>query len=80
MSAVMKNIKVTFYRLFIYKIKNMDLENLISMIMDSKFITKIIQMIIITGWNLLDKYLMKKIENQSKKQLQSVQRKNKNKK
>ena len=58
----------------------MDFENLISMIMDSEYTPKIIQMIMTTGLNLLDKYLMKKIENQPKKQLQPIQRKNKKKK
>jgi len=58
----------------------MDFENLISMIMDSEYTSKIIQMIMTTGLNLLDKYFTKKIENQPKKQSQSVQRKNKKKK
>jgi hypothetical protein len=58
----------------------MDFENLISMIMDSEYTPKIIQMIMTTGLNLLDKYLTKKIENQPKKQLQPIQRKNKKKK
>ena len=58
----------------------MDFENLISMIMDSEYTPKIIQMIMTTGLNLLDKYLTKKIENQPKKQLQPIQRKNKNRK
>lgn len=58
----------------------MDFENLISMIMDSEYTTKIIQMIMTTGLNLLDKYLTKKIENQPKKQSQPIQRKNKKKK
>ncbi len=53
----------------------MDFENLISMIIDSEYTPKIIQMIITTGWNLFDKYLMKKLENQPKKQLQPIQRK-----
>ena len=44
----------------------MDFENLISMIMDSEYTPKIIQMIMTTGLNLLDKYLTKKIENQPK--------------
>ena len=48
--------------------------------MDSEYIPKIIQMIMTTGLNLLDKYLTKKIENQPKKQLQPIQRKNKKKK
>ena len=58
----------------------MDFENLIYMIMDSDYTPKIIQMIMTTGLNLLDKYLTKKIENQPKKQLQPIQRKNKKKK
>jgi len=58
----------------------MDFENLISMIMDSEYTPKIIQMIMTTGLNLLDKYLTKKIENQPKKQSQPIQRKNKKKK
>ena len=57
----------------------MDFENLISMIMDSEYTPKIIQMIMTTGLNLLDKYLTKKIENQPKKQLQPIQRKIKRK-
>ena len=58
----------------------MDFENLISMIMDPEYTPKIIQTIMTTGLNLLDKYLTKKIENLPKKQLQPIQRKNKKKK
>lgn len=58
----------------------MDFENLISMIIDWEYTPKIIQMIMTTGWNLLDKYLTKKIENQPKKQSQPIQQKNKKKK
>lgn len=58
----------------------MDFENLISIIMDSEYTPKIIQIIMTTGFNLLDKYLTKKIENQPKKQLQLIQPKNKKKK
>ena len=57
----------------------MDFENLISMIMDSEYTPKIIQMIMTTGLNLLDKYCCEKIENQPKKQLQPIQRKIKRK-
>lgn len=48
----------------------MDLENLISMIKDSEYTFKIIQMVVITVWKLFDKFLMKKLENQSTKQFQ----------
>ena len=57
----------------------MDLENLISMIKDSDFTIKIVQMVATTAWKLFDKFLMKKLENQSIKKSQPKSLKGKGK-
>ncbi|MGV0925592.1 hypothetical protein [Empedobacter tilapiae] len=60
----------------------MDLENLISMIKDSEYTSKIIQMGVITVWKLFEKFLIEKLENQSTKRFQpkSLKEKEKRKK